>query len=174
VRVLVPSVPVWEIIFRTAVVYIVVFGLLRIAGKRELGQMTVSDLVVILVIANAVQNSLNAGDVSLTGGLVSAATLIGMNLLLDRFGRRIPFLRRFVIEEPTLLLADGKPIQENCDREDVDIGEIEMAAREHGIADLKLVSAAVLEPDGSISIIPREGGKIRRSNRRIRQFRQRP
>lgn len=169
-----PSVPVWEIVFRTVVVYVVVFVLLRIAGKRELGQMSVSDLVVILVIANAVQNSLNAGDVSLTGGLVSAITLVAMNMLLDRFGRRIPLFRRFAIEEPTLLLADGKPIDANLKGEGIDIEEIEMAAREHGIADLKLVSAAVLEPDGSISIIPREGGKIRRSNRRIRQFRQRP
>ena len=170
----VPSVPVWEIVLRTVIVYVVVFALLRVAGKRELGQMSVTDLVVILVLANAVQNSLNAGDVSLTGGLVSAVTLVGLNLLLDRFGRRIPFFRRLVIEEPTLLLSDGKPIDANLKGEGVEIEEIEMAAREHGIADLKLVSAAVLEADGSISIIPREGGRIRRSNRRIRQFRQRP
>jgi|SRR5438105_9299102 len=171
---LAPSVPLLEIVFRTIVVYIVVFGLLRVAGKRELGQMSVSDLVVILVIANAVQNSLNAGDVSLTGGLVSAATLVGMNVLLDRFGRRLPFFRRFVVTEPTLLLQDGKPITEHLEREDVTVEEIEMSAREHGVADLRDVSAAVLEPDGSISIIPREGGRIGRSYRRVRQFRQRP
>ena len=169
-----PSVPVWEIVFRTVVVYVAVFGLLRVAGKRELGQMSVSDLVVILVIANAVQNSLNAGDVSLTGGLLSAATLVVMNVLLDRFGRRLPFFRRFVVDEPTLLLQDGKPIEKNLQHEGIAIEEIEMSAREHGIADLAEVSAAILEADGSISIIPKEGGKIRRSHRRIRQFRQRP
>ena len=169
-----PSVPVWEIVLRTVIVYVVVFALLRVAGKRELGQMSVSDLVVILVIANAVQNSLNAGDVSLTGGLLSAATLVAMNLLLDRFGRRIPLFRRYVIEEPTLLLQDGNLIVENMKREGIDPEEVEMSAREHGIADLADVSAAILEADGSISIIPREGGKIRRSHRRIRQFRQRP
>jgi len=174
VRVLVPTVPVLEIVLRTVVVYVVVFALLRVAGKRELGQMSVTDLVVILVIANAVQNSLNAGDVSLTGGLVSAAVLVGMNLLLDRFGRRLPLFRRFVVEEPTLLLQDGKPIQRALEQEGIVIEEIEMSAREHGIADLSLVSAAVLEPDGSISIIPKGGGKIGRSHRRIRQFRQRP
>lgn len=171
---LAPSVPLWEIVFRTVIVYIVVFALLRVAGKRELGQMSVTDLVVILVIANAVQNSLNAGDVSLTGGLVSAVTLVAMNLLLDRFGRRLPFFRRFVVEEPTLLLQDGKPLEENMEHEGIVLDEIEMSAREHGIADLKDVSAAILEADGSISIIPKEGGKIRRSHRRIRQFRQRP
>ena len=170
---LTPSVAVWEIVLRTVIVYVVVFALLRVAGKRELGQMSVSDLVVILVIANAVQNSLNAGDVSLTGGLISAATLVAMNLALDRFGRRIPGFRRFVIEEPTLLLQDGKPITEHMEREGIDIEEIEMSAREHGIADLAQVTAAILEPDGSISIIPKEGGRVRRSHRRIRQFRQR-
>jgi uncharacterized membrane protein YcaP (DUF421 family) len=169
-----PSVPILEIVLRTIVVYVAVFALLRVAGKRELGQMSVSDLVVILVIANAVQNSLNAGDVSLTGGLVSAATLVAMNLLLDRFGRRIPFFARFVVTEPTLLLQDGKPIKAHLEREGVDVEEIEMSAREHGIADLEDVSAAILEPDGSISIIPKERGKVHRSARRIRQLRQRP
>lgn len=171
---LTPSVPLLEIVFRTVVVYVAVFALLRVAGKRELGQMSVSDLVVILVIANAVQNSLNAGDVSLTGGLVSAAVLVAMNMLLDRFGRRLPFFSRFVVAEPTLLLQDGKPIKAHLDREGVSIEEIEMSAREHGIADLGDVTAAILEPDGSISIIPKERGKMHRSQRRIRQLRQRP
>ncbi|HEY3218935.1 MAG TPA: YetF domain-containing protein [Candidatus Limnocylindria bacterium] len=169
---LVPSVPVAEIVLRTIAVYIVVFALLRFAGKRELGQMSVSDLIVILIIANAVQNSLNAGDVSLTGGLISAATLVVMNLLLDRFARRIPFLKRFVVSEPTLLLRDGRLIEENLGREDVTRAEIEMAAREHGIDDLAEVSAAVLEPDGSISVIPKHGPGMHRS-RRVRQLRRR-
>ncbi len=171
---IVPSVPVWEIVLRTIVVYVAVFALLRAAGKRELGQMGVADLVVILVIANAVQNSMNGGDVSLTGGLIAAATLVCMNVILDRVGRRLPFFSRFFIDEPTLLLQDGRPVTEHMEREGVSIEEIEMSAREHGIVDVADVSAAILEPDGSISIIPKEGGKMHRSNRRIRQFRQRP
>jgi uncharacterized membrane protein YcaP (DUF421 family) len=171
--VITPTVPLPEIVLRTVIVYIAVFALLRIAGKRELGQMGVSDLVVILVIANAVQNSLNGGDTSLTGGLVAAATLVGLNLLLDRFGRRLPFFSRFVVEEPTLLLQDGNVIVENMDREHVSRDEIEMSAREHGIADLKDVAAAILEADGSISIIPKQGGKMHRVGR-FRQFKQRP
>lgn len=168
-----PSLPVLEIVLRTMIVYVSVFGLLRIAGKRELGQMSVSDLVVILVIANAVQNSLNGGDTSLTGGLVSAATLVAMNLLIDRFGKRIPVFSRFVVDEPTLLFQEGKPIMEHMERENISIEEIEMSAREHGILDLEQVSAAILEPDGSISIIPKEGGRMHRV-RRIRQFRHGP
>jgi len=171
--VFVTSVPLLEIVLRTVVVYVAVFALLRLAGKRELGQMSVSDLVVILVIANAVQNSLNGGDTSLIGGLVAAATLVGMNILFDRFGRRLPFLSRLVKDEPTLLMKDGKLFEENLGREDVSREELEMAAREHGIPDLSGVSAAILEVDGSISVIPKEGRSIHRV-RRIRQFRQRP
>ena len=163
------GVPLWEIVLRTLVVYVVVLSLLRLGGKRELGTMSPADLVVILIIANAVQNSMNGGDVSLVGGLVSASTLIGMNLLLGRLGRGIPVLGRLVVEEPTLLLQDGEPIKKNLESEHVDVVEIEMAAREHGIDDLKEVAAAVLEVDGSISIIPRKGGRYHKSRRRFRQ-----
>ena len=167
---LVPSVPIPEIVLRTVIVYVALLALLRLAGKRELGQMSVSDLVVILVIANAVQNALNGGDASLTGGLVAAATLVGMNIALARLGRRLPFFSRLALDQPTLLLSDGELIKEHCDREGVSREEIEMAAREHGIDDLAKVSAAILEVDGSISIIPKEGKSIHRV-RRIRQFR---
>jgi len=124
-------------------VYLAVLGLLRMAGKRELGQMSLADLVVILVIANAVQNALNGADPSLTGGLVSAATLVGMSYLLDRFGRRVPFLGRLVVGEPTLLLQDGRLIEENLRREHLQPADLEMASREHGVADLSDVAAAM-------------------------------
>jgi uncharacterized membrane protein YcaP (DUF421 family) len=160
-------------VLRTAIVYLVVLALLRVAGKRELGQMSVIDLVVILVIANAVQNSLNGGDQSLIGGLLSAATLVGVNVFFDRFGRRVPFLSRLVRDEPTLLMQNGKLIERNLEREDIEKDEVEMSAREHGLPDLSAVDTAVLETDGSISIIPKEGGKVHRGRRHVRQFRQR-
>jgi uncharacterized membrane protein YcaP (DUF421 family) len=163
------GVPLWELILRTMVVYIVVLGLLRIAGKRELGTMSPADLVVILIIANAVQNAMNGGDVSLIGGLVSAATLVGVNLLLGRLGRGLPILGRLVVEEPTLLLQDGEPIKKNMESEHVDVADVEMAAREHGIDDLKDVAAAILEVDGSISVIPKSGGGYHKSRSRFRQ-----
>ncbi len=163
------GVPLWELILRAIVVYVAVLVLLRLGGKRELGQMSPADLVVILIIANAVQNSMNGGDVSLIGGLVSAATLVGVNLVLGRFGRGIPVLGRLVVEEPTLLLQDGEPIKENMKSEHVDVADLEMAAREHGIAGLKDVAAAILEVDGSISIIPRKGGGYHKSRHRFKQ-----
>ncbi|HEY8806987.1 MAG TPA: YetF domain-containing protein [Candidatus Limnocylindria bacterium] len=163
--------PWYEILLRTFVVYLTVLVLLRAAGKRELGQMTPFDLVVILVIANAVQNAMTGGDNSLIGGILAAATLTVVNIAVGRWGARVPFFRRLVASEPTLLLRDGKPLMEALDQEHIDVEELEMAARQHGIADLADVTAAVLEEDGSISIIPKDGTKIRRVPRRIRQFR---
>jgi uncharacterized membrane protein YcaP (DUF421 family) len=166
------STPWYEILLRTFVVYLVVLVLLRIAGKRELGQMTPFDLVVILVIANSVQNAMTGGDNSLIGGILAATTLTIVNIAVGRWGSRVPFFRRVVASEPRLLLRDGKPLREALESEHVDIEELEMAAREHGIADLDGVTAAVLEEDGSISIIPKEGN-IHRTPRRFRQFKNR-
>jgi uncharacterized membrane protein YcaP (DUF421 family) len=165
--------PWYEIVLRTFVVYMTVLVLLRVAGKRELGQMTPFDLVVILVIANAVQNAMTGGDNSLIGGILAAGTLTVVNIAVGRWGTRVPVFRRLVASEPTLLLRDGKPMQAALDKERIDVEELEMAARQHGIADLKDVTAAVLEEDGSISIIPKDGTTIRRSARRFRQFRNR-
>ncbi|MDQ6858217.1 MAG: DUF421 domain-containing protein [Chloroflexota bacterium] len=167
------TVPGYEIVLRTFVVYVVVLILLRVAGKRELGQMTPFDLVVILVIANAVQNAMTGGDNSLIGGIIAATTLTVVNVAVGRWGNRIPVFRRLVASEPTLLLRDGKPLKEALNKERIDIQELEMAARQHGIVDLEDVTAAVLEEDGSISIIPKSGDKVRRSARHFRQFRNR-
>src|SRR2546422_4850806 len=165
--------PWWEIILRTAVVYVVVLVLLRAAGKRELGQMSPVDLVVILVIANAVQNAMTGGDNSLIGGVIAAATLVGMNLVFARIGHRIPVIQHLFEGEPTLLLKDGKLIEKAVKDENVDLEEIKMAAREHGIEDFAEISAAYLERDGSISIIPKGARKRSVARRHIRQFRQR-
>ena len=165
--------PWWEIILRTAVVYVVVLVLLRAAGKRELGQMSPVDLVVILVIANAVQNAMTGGDNSLIGGVIAATTLVAVNVAFSRVAHRIPYLEHLFESDPTPLVSKGKLIKRNLDHEHVDMDELMMAAREHGIDDLEGVDAAYLERDGSISIIPK-GAPGKSGNRRhIRQFRQR-
>jgi uncharacterized membrane protein YcaP (DUF421 family) len=165
--------PWWEIILRTTVVYVVVLVLLRVAGKRELGQMSPVDLVVILVIANAVQNAMTGGDNSLIGGVIAATTLVGMNLAFGRIAHRLPYFEHLFESEPTPLIEHGRSIKRNLDRENVELGELMMAAREHGIDDIAKVDSAWLERDGSISIIPKEGPGKSISRRHIRQFRQR-
>src|SRR5437867_8044646 len=164
--------PWWEIILRTAVVYVVVLVLLRAAGKRELGQMSPVDLVVILVISNAVQNAMTGGDNSLIGGVIAATTLVAVNTGFSRVGHRVPYLKHLFESEPTVLVEGGKLIKRNLERENVEEDELMMAAREHGIEDLAGVDAAYLERDGSISIIPK-GAPGRSGTRHIRQFHQR-
>jgi uncharacterized membrane protein YcaP (DUF421 family) len=165
--------PWWEIILRTAVVYVVVLVLLRIAGKRELGQMSAVDLVVILVIANAVQNAMTGGDNSLVGGVIAASTLVAMNIAFGRLAARAPVLGQLFTSEPTILIDEGKLVQEHLSRENISREDLEMAAREKGIDDLSKVHAAILERDGSISIIAREATTSEATHRRLRQLRRR-
>src|SRR5438445_10071074 len=110
----------YEILLRTAVVYLVVLLLLRLAGKRELGQMTPFDLVVILVISNAVQNAMTGGDNSLIGGVIAATTLVAVNTGFSRVGHRVPYLKHLFESEPTVLIEGGKLIKRNLERENVE------------------------------------------------------
>jgi len=151
----------WEIVARTAIVYLALLVGLRLAGKRELGQMTPFDLVVILLIANAVQNAMVGPDTSVTGGLIAAAALIAINYGVAAARQRLPGLRRTVEGAPTLLISDGRFIPENLRREGLDEDEVMMAIREHGVASVEDVRLAVLETDGSISIVPMDTQPLR-------------
>ncbi|HEX5367898.1 MAG TPA: YetF domain-containing protein [Dehalococcoidia bacterium] len=156
----------WSIVARTALVYIALLLGLRLAGKRELGQMTPFDLVVILLIANAVQNAMVGPDTSLIGGLIAAAVLVGLNYVVAYARRPIPWLRRAVEGSPTLLINDGEIVDANLRREGIDVDEVLMAIREHGLAGPDNVKVAVLEVDGSISIVPRDENLPHRRTRK--------
>jgi uncharacterized membrane protein YcaP (DUF421 family) len=160
--------PWWEIIVRTVVVYAALLVGFRLTGKRQIGQMAPFDLVLILLIANAVQNAMVGPDASLGGGLIAAAVLLIGNMVLARFRERIPFLRRVVEGDPAVLIADGKVQTETLRHEEIDINELQEAMREHGLASLSDVKMAVLEVDGTISIVPR-GTETIRTKRRFRQ-----
>jgi len=149
-----PGTSLLEIALRTALVYLAILIGLRVAGKREIGQMTVFDLVVLLLIANAVQNAMVGPDTSLLGGVLAAAVLLVMNALVAQLRLRSPRLRRFVEGTPTLLVLHGEVIQEHLNREGLDQETLETALREHGVADVSEVEMAVLEIDGSISVVP--------------------
>jgi len=136
------------------VVYCVVVLGLRLFGKRELGQMTPFDLVLILTLSNAVQNAMTGPDTSLIGGLVAAVTLLVSNWFLNNAGARLPWVRKWLVGDPTLLVHEGRMIPERMRREGVTQDELLMQAREHGINSLEEVREAVLEVDGTISIIP--------------------
>jgi uncharacterized membrane protein YcaP (DUF421 family) len=155
------------IVLRTVVVYLVILVALRLAGKRELGQMTPFDLVVLLVLANAVQNAMVGPDTSLNGGILAALTLLILNRAVDRLGLRSRRAEVTLQGHPTLLVHDGHFIEENLQAEGVAEEEVRQALREHGIDDLGTVKLAVLEVDGTISVIPAGGPSIR-TRRRVR------
>ena len=148
------ALPAWDIVLRTAVVYLVILLGLRLAGKREIGQMTVFDLVVLLLIANAVQNAMVGPDTSLSGGVLAAVVLLVLNALVARLRLRWPALRRVVEGSPTVLVLRGEVITDHLRREGLDQDTLEAALREHGVGDLTDVEMAVLEIDGSISVVP--------------------
>ncbi|HZP25636.1 MAG TPA: YetF domain-containing protein [Dehalococcoidia bacterium] len=151
----------WSIVARTLIVYVVLLLALRFAGKRELGQMTPFDLVVILLVANAVQNAMVGPDTSLTGGLIAAGVLVGANFGVAQAREHVPWLRRAVEGTPTLLISDGQLVTEHLKREGLDPDEVMMAIREHGVNSLEEVKLAVLETDGSISIVPTDTRTLR-------------
>jgi len=165
-----PGEPLWQTVVRTVAVYGIVLLGLRVMGKRQLGQMNVADLVVILLIANAVQNAMVGPDVSLVGGIVAAITLLVVNLLLTRLLARNPFAERVVEGTPTLLVKDGAFVVPNLRREGLATDEVEMAIREHGIDDEHGVRVAYLEPDGTVSGIP-AGAPVLRGHGRVRRAR---
>ncbi len=164
------TIPAWEIVLRTAVIYAIVLLGLRLAGKREIGQMTVFDLVVLLLLANAVQNAMVGPDTSLTGGVIAAVVLLVLNTGVARLRMRWPRLRRLVEGTPTLLVLHGEAIPEHLRREGVDQETLEAAFREHGVADLTDVEMAVLEIDGSISVVP-VSGTTKRVKRPVKYLR---
>jgi uncharacterized membrane protein YcaP (DUF421 family) len=143
-----------EIILRTVVVYLVILVGLRLSGKREIGQMTVFDLVVLLLISNAVQNAMVGPDTSLTGGVLAAVVLLVLNLLISRLRLTSPRMRHLVEGTPTLLILHGQVVPEHMRREGIDEESLMAAVREHGVAEISGVEMGVLEIDGSISVVP--------------------
>ena len=161
----------WVVVVRTALVYTGVVVGLRLAGKRELGQMTVFDLTVVLLIANAVQNAMVGPDLSVQGGLLAAVTLLIVNRALAAL-RVHGAWGRLIEGTPTVLVEDGQPIDPHLRRERLERQELEMVVREHGIQDLAGVKLAVLETDGSISIVPATASVVR-TRKHVRQIRRR-
>ena len=152
---------------KTSAIYVfLIFGL-RLLGKRELGQMSIYDLILIIVISNSVQNAMVGKDTSLVGGMVAALTLLVIDRILTFFMVRSTDFKHWMVGEPVLIVKDGKLLKQPMDREGVTRGHVEAAMREHGIGDLEDIQMAVLEIDGSISIVQKET-QVHRSHRRFK------
>lgn len=148
-----PDTPWLLLIVRAVVIYIFLMLALRLAGRRELGQMTTFDLVLLLVLANAVQNSINAGDNSLGGGLISAATLLLFNYAVGAAVYRWRWFERLVQGPPLPLVRNGKIILRNMRRERITLEELRSALRKQGIDGVTQCKQAVLESDGTMTAV---------------------
>jgi len=144
---------VLAVVARTATIYLVVLLGVRLSGKREVGQMTPFDLTLLLLISNAVQNAMVGPDNSLLGGILAAVTLLAMNYFVAELSGANRRFRKLVQGSPSLLIHNGELIPMHLAREHVSMDEIDRALREHGVASVRDVSLAVLEVDGSISIL---------------------
>ena len=162
-------VPVWDLVIRSAAIYLAVLLALRLFGKREVGQFTLIDLVLILLLANAVQPAMTGPDTSLTGGLVIIVTLIIVNRAIAVARAKLPFVQRLVESPPTVLARDGAWVPEVLEREELSEEDVMMALREHGLTKVSEVKLAVLEGDGMISVVPVDASKAggRRPRARI-------
>lgn len=146
------NLPVLNLIIRVSIVYLAILLLLRISGKRQLGQMGATEFVSILLISNAVQNSMNGGDNSLVGGLVLAAALIALSTLISYLTYRSRLFSRIFEGTPTLLIHKGKLIRQNLQKERLSITELKVLLRKQGVHEYGNVDTAVLEADGTLSV----------------------
>jgi uncharacterized membrane protein YcaP (DUF421 family) len=157
-----------ELVVRSVVVYILFLLALRFSGKRELGQFTIFDLVLVLLAANALQPAMTGPDYSVTAGIIIVGTMFVLNRTLA-FGRqRLAFLRVLLDPAPTVLARDGKWIKEALDREGLDDDDLGAALREYGLEKIDEARLVTLEHDGSISVVPRQGDRIQIRSRRRR------
>lgn len=156
-------------LLRTTVVYLAILIGLRAFGKREIGQMSPFDLMLLLLISNAVQNARVGPDSSLTGGLMAALMLLLLNWIVARLRLHSSSLRFWVEGTPTVLIAHGEIITENLRKEGISEEELQASLREHGLANASHVALAVLEVDGMISIVAAEENVKQVRHKRRRQ-----
>ena len=146
-----------EIVLRTMAVYLFLLAGVRLSGKREMGQLMPFELVLLLVLSNAVQNAMVGTNSSLTGGLVAATVLLALAWGLNLLSLRHPGLRRMLVGSPTLLIAHGQVQHRNLERERLTYDDLRQILREHDASDPSQVELAILEVDGHCSVI-RVGG----------------
>ena len=155
------GIPWWELIVRSAAVYAFLLVILRVTGKRQVGQLAPFDLVLLLVLSNAVQNSMNGGDNSLVGGLVSATTLIALNYSIGFVTFRSKRLESIIEGRPQVLAHNGHLFEDVMAKSQLTHHELEAALRQAGCANVGDCHSVILENNGVISVVQKkrqEGG----------------
>lgn len=145
-----------QIVVRSAVVYVFLLMLLRFTGKRQIGQLAPFDLVLLLVLSNAVQNSMTGGDNSVLGGLLSATTLVALNSVVAVVTSRSKKAEAFIEGHPLVLIHNGKLYDEMMSHANITRHELNSALRRAGCSCVEEVHYAVLENNGAISVVARK------------------
>ncbi len=151
--------PWWHFVLRGTLVFGVVLFFLRLSGKRQVGQMTTFDLVLLLLISNAVQNSMNGGDNSVTAGVILAGTLIGADFGLAWITRRSRKAETFIEGQALLVVHNGHVLERALERAGMTRHDLMAGLRASGCASLEQVHGAVLETNGRITVLRRDEGK---------------
>ena len=150
------AMPWWEFVLRAVVVYIVLLALIRVSGKRSMGQFTPFDMLLVVLLGNAVQNALLGEDHSLLGGLLLAAVLVALNWTIGLVSSRSRLAERLIEGEPVVLARDGKLFPKVLRRELVSQNDFDEALRQNNQLALDEVEIALLETDGRISVVPKK------------------
>ncbi len=150
------SAPWWVFVLRALVVYVLVMVLMRLSGKRAVGQFTPFDLVLLILLGNAVQNGINGGDNSLTGAAIMASTLIAVNYLVALATARSRLVERLVEGEPVVLVRDGRVFDHVLRRELISQHDFEEAMRMNAVDDVSQIALALLETNGHITILKKK------------------
>ncbi|MFI5347359.1 MAG: DUF421 domain-containing protein [Elusimicrobiota bacterium] len=148
-----PSLPLAHILLRAVVTYAFVLFLLRLGGKRQIGQMGPAEFVALLLVSNAVQNSMNGGDNSITAGLVLAGVIVGFSSLVGWLSFRSRKLSDFIQGRPVLLAYKGELVAQNLEKCRIAARELHVLLRHQGVHELREVHEAVLETNGSLSVV---------------------
>ncbi|MEV1329851.1 YetF domain-containing protein [Micromonospora costi] len=166
VQLFVPSTPLLETVVRGSVMYLTLFGLLRVILKRESGTTGVTDLLVIVLLADAAQNGMSGNYTSITDGVLLVAVIIGWSYLLDAVAYKWPAAARLIRPSSLVLVRDGRILHRNMRRELITDEELRQQLREQGVDDVAKVREARIESDGQLSVTTRTTGQPRRQGRR--------
>lgn len=142
-----------NIVLRSLVVYLFIVAGIRIFGKNQLSQLNAGDVVLLLLISNAVQNAMVGTNSSLEGGLLAAFVLFLTNFLLKKMMFKNPKVKSFLESDPVILISDGKVLLENLQKVEISLDELEEAVHEHGVERIEEVKLSIMEVDGTISVI---------------------
>lgn len=153
-----------DIVARAAIMFFVLYVLLRIMGKRELGQLTPFELVVMIVLGDLIQQGVTHNDFSLTGAILAVSTFAFLAIVMSWLTYLSPRAEKLLDGEPTVVIRNGELLKENLRRDRMTQSEVESEMRLAGIANINQVAWAILEPQGKISFIKIDNSEIQTNN----------